>query len=50
VSGTFGTLTRADNGSTQITYNGLPLYYFASDSTPGKASGDGVGGFSVAKP
>lgn len=50
VSGTIATLTRADNGAIQVTYNGLPLYYFASDSAAGTATGDGVGGFSVAKP
>jgi predicted lipoprotein with Yx(FWY)xxD motif len=50
VTGTLATLTRSDNGATQVTYNGKPLYYFASDSTPGQASGDGVAGFSVAKP
>lgn len=44
-----GTIKRADNGQVQYTYNGLPLYYFASDS-PGQVTGDGVENFSVAKP
>jgi predicted lipoprotein with Yx(FWY)xxD motif len=43
VSGTFGTTTR-DDGSTQITHNGQPLYYFADDAAAGDAKGDGVGG------
>lgn len=49
ISGTIATLTRAD-GSQQVTYNGMPLYFFASDTAPGQISGNGVGGFSVAKP
>jgi len=47
VTGTFATLTRAD-GSTQVTYNGLPLYYWVQDTKPGDVTGQGVGGFSVA--
>jgi predicted lipoprotein with Yx(FWY)xxD motif len=43
------TVTRSDNGQIQYTYNGLPLYYFGSDS-PGQVTGNGVSGFSVAKP
>jgi len=49
VTGKVATVARPD-GSTQVTYNGKPLYYFASDSAAGTATGDGVGGFSVAKP
>jgi predicted lipoprotein with Yx(FWY)xxD motif len=44
-----GTITRKDNGQIQYTYNGLPLYYFASDST-GKVTGNGVENFKVATP
>jgi len=43
------TLKRSDDGSTQYTYKGMPLYYFSSDST-GQVTGDGVSGFHVAKP
>jgi len=39
----FGTLTRTD-GSTQVTYNGWPLYYFAKDKQAGDTTGEGVGG------
>lgn len=43
------TIKRTDNGQIQYTYNGLPLYYFVSDST-GQVTGNGVQNFSVAKP
>ena len=49
VSGTFATLTRAD-ATIQVTYNGLPLYGWLKDTKPGDVTGQGVGGFSVAKP
>lgn len=39
VSGTLGTITRSDDGTTQVTYNGLPLYFFEGDSAPGDANG-----------
>lgn len=35
-----GTLTR-DDGSTQVTYNGWPLYHFAGDAAPGDTNGQG---------
>jgi predicted lipoprotein with Yx(FWY)xxD motif len=47
VTGALGTFTRAD-GTTQVTYNGLPLYYWVSDTKPGDTTGQGIGGFVVA--
>jgi predicted lipoprotein with Yx(FWY)xxD motif len=38
VSGKLGTITR-DDGTLQVTYNGLPLYYFKNDKAPGDANG-----------
>jgi predicted lipoprotein with Yx(FWY)xxD motif len=43
------TIKRSDNGETQYTYKGKPLYTFSSDSK-GQVTGDGVNNFSVAKP
>ena len=37
-----GTTERAD-GTTQVTYDELPLYFFASDQSAGDTSGQGVG-------
>lgn len=39
-----GTITRPDGG-TQVTYDGKPLYLFASDTSAGQATGQGVAGF-----
>ena len=39
VTGTLGTITRADNGSLQVTYNGLPLYFYQNDKAPGDTNG-----------
>lgn len=44
VSGTLATITRADDGKMQVTYNGIPLYYFASDTTAGDINGQGRNG------
>ena len=38
VTGTLGTITR-DDGRIQVTYNGLPLYFFSGDSAPGDSNG-----------
>ncbi|HSB01382.1 MAG TPA: hypothetical protein VLE49_12075 [Anaerolineales bacterium] len=38
----FGTTTRKD-GSTQVTYNGWPLYYYFKDKAPGDVTGQTVG-------
>ncbi|PKB72472.1 MAG: hypothetical protein BZY87_00005, partial [SAR202 cluster bacterium Io17-Chloro-G6] len=40
--GRIGTTVRSD-GSNQVTYNGWPLYYYASDEKPGDAMGQGLG-------
>jgi predicted lipoprotein with Yx(FWY)xxD motif len=39
VTGQLGTLTRADDGSLQVTYNGLPLYFYSGDKAPGDTNG-----------
>jgi predicted lipoprotein with Yx(FWY)xxD motif len=36
------TVKRPDNGRTQVTYGGLPLYTFSADSSPGQISGNGI--------
>lgn len=38
----FGTTTRKD-GTTQVTYNGWPLYYYQKDKAPGDVTGQTVG-------
>jgi predicted lipoprotein with Yx(FWY)xxD motif len=43
VSGEVGTITR-DDGSTQVTLDGMPLYLYAGDSQAGDVSGQAVGG------
>ena len=41
-SGMLGTTTR-DDGTTQVTYDGHPLYLYSGDSAAGDANGQGVG-------
>jgi len=48
VTGQLGTITR-DDGSLQVTYKGLPLYFFHSDSKPGDTNGNYTG-WSLVKP
>jgi predicted lipoprotein with Yx(FWY)xxD motif len=47
ITGTVGTITRSD-GTIQVTYNGMPLYFFAKDGSVGQVTGNGVAGFSLA--
>ena len=42
-----GTLARTD-GTTQVTYKGWPLYYYAPDQAPGETKGQGVVSFGAA--
>ncbi len=50
LKGMIGTITRGD-GSTQITYNGRPLYFFKGDTAPNQVNGQGIGGvWYAAKP
>lgn len=43
-----GATTRTDNGVAQYTYKDMPLYTYAQDSA-GKVTGDGKGGFKLAR-
>lgn len=43
VTGALATIKR-DDGTDQVTYNGVPLYYFAADAKAGDTSGQNVGG------
>ena len=49
ITGKIGTIARA-NGSRQVTYRGLPLYFFAQDAKPGDKKGEAVNGFTEVAP
>ena len=49
LGGAISSLVRSD-GSIQVTYNGKPLYFWMNDAKPGDVTGNGVGGFVIAKP
>jgi LPXTG-motif cell wall-anchored protein len=42
LTGALATAARKD-GTQQVTYNGMPLYYFAQDTKPGDTNGQNVG-------
>ena len=42
-TGTLGTIKRSD-GTTQVTYNGHPLYTYVGDTAPGQAFGNNLNG------
>ena len=43
VPGELTTFDRED-GTQQVAYNGIPLYYYADDAAPGDVNGEGAGG------
>lgn len=49
IGGKVGTTARAD-GSQQVTYKGMPLYFWVGDTKAGETTGNGVGSFLVARP
>jgi hypothetical protein len=40
LTGKLGSVQRPDNGQSQLTYNGKPLYTFRLDNAPGQAHGN----------
>ena len=48
-SGTLSIVTR-DDGTKQLAYNGMPLYYFAGDKAAGDTNGKAIPSWALAKP
>jgi predicted lipoprotein with Yx(FWY)xxD motif len=44
VTGELGVIEREDGEGRQVTYNGIPLYYWQGDTAPGDTTGHEVGG------
>jgi len=44
VPGELGVIEREDGEGRQVTYNGMPLYYWQGDTAPGDTTGHEVGG------
>jgi predicted lipoprotein with Yx(FWY)xxD motif len=40
----FASITRADNGAKQVTFYGMPLYFFGGDKAAGDTTGQGLFG------
>jgi predicted lipoprotein with Yx(FWY)xxD motif len=49
LTGDLGLITR-DDGSKQVTYKGLPLYFWQNDKNPGDVTGQNIAGFVIAAP
>ena len=47
--GALGTIVLSD-GANQITYGGMPLYYWMGDKKPGDATGNNLNSFIIATP
>ncbi len=41
MTGALATIKRTDDGKAQVTYNGIPLYYFSKDAKAGDVNGQG---------
>ena len=44
VTGELGVIEREDGAGRQVTYNGIPLYFWAADTAAGQTTGHEVGG------
>jgi predicted lipoprotein with Yx(FWY)xxD motif len=45
VNGALINVIQRSDGSEQVTYNGLPLYYYSLDQTAGQTNGEGINSF-----